>query len=291
MCVRSIIILLSTFNPPRLLSSPSKRISELVPVEQTKQPAIKIMSRTVQDRIRAQSQSRTGSVNGEDAESSDVEPSEAGSLGGRSSAPIRLKKGLTLEEREAAYIEARSRIFLDFEKKAKEKDNDMSASSSTHSVLSRVRHLPAEAGAVARVILMIRLVLLRPRVSFLALLCVIPRASGEMDLEQTPQAHRDQCSPTNIRPALVDHALRHPRLPTPPSTILPQMLSLTMRAGTSASDATAVPTAIHVSLPASSPRARSWAGFRATLTVLFVWLPSATPDAPAAPTTTPRIEL
>jgi hypothetical protein len=136
MCVRSIIILLSTFNPPRLLSSPSKRISELVPVEQTKQPAIKIMSRTVQDRIRAQSQSRTGSVNGEDAESSDVEPSEAGSLGGRSSAPIRLKKGLTLEEREAAYIEARSRIFLDFEKKAKEKDNDMSASSSTFSLVS-----------------------------------------------------------------------------------------------------------------------------------------------------------
>ncbi|KAI9510492.1 hypothetical protein F5148DRAFT_570825 [Russula earlei] len=116
---------------------PSKRISELVPLEQTKQPAIKIMSRSVQDRIRAQSQSRTGSVNGEDAESSDVEPSEAGSLGGRSSAPIRPpKKALTLEEREAAYNEARSRIFLDFEKKAKEKENDMSASSSTFSLVS-----------------------------------------------------------------------------------------------------------------------------------------------------------
>ncbi|KAI0286055.1 hypothetical protein BGY98DRAFT_881942, partial [Russula aff. rugulosa BPL654] len=95
---------------------PSKRICELAPVEQTKQPAIKIMSRSAQDRIRAQSQSRTGSVNGEDAESSDVEPSEAGSLGGRSSAPNRSKKALTLEEREAAYNEARSRIFLDFEK-------------------------------------------------------------------------------------------------------------------------------------------------------------------------------
>ena len=94
------------------------------------------MSRSVRDRIRVQSQSRTGSVNGEDAESSDVEPSEAGSLGGRSSAQIRSKKGLTLEEREAAYNEARSRIFLDFEKKTKEKDNDMSASSSTFSLVS-----------------------------------------------------------------------------------------------------------------------------------------------------------
>lgn len=94
------------------------------------------MSRSARDRIRAQSQSRTGSVNGEDAESSDVEPSEAGSLGGRSSAPIRSKKALTLEEREAAYNEARSRIFLDFEKNPKEKDNDMSASSSTFSLVS-----------------------------------------------------------------------------------------------------------------------------------------------------------
>ncbi|KAI0251818.1 hypothetical protein BJV78DRAFT_1102601, partial [Lactifluus subvellereus] len=94
---------------------PPKRISELVPVEQTKQPAIKIMSRSAQDRIRVQSQSRTGSVNGEDAESSDVEPSEAGSIGGRSGAQYRQKKALTLEEREAAYNEARSRIFMDFE--------------------------------------------------------------------------------------------------------------------------------------------------------------------------------
>ncbi|KAI0299309.1 hypothetical protein BC826DRAFT_996547, partial [Russula brevipes] len=115
---------------------PPKRISDLVPVEQSKQPAIKIMSRSVQDRIRVQSQSRTGSVNGEDAESSDVEPSEAGSLGGRSNPQSRLKKALTMEEREAAYNEARSRIFLDFEKKAKEKDNDMSASSSTFSLVS-----------------------------------------------------------------------------------------------------------------------------------------------------------
>jgi len=136
MYVRSTIILLSTFKPPLSPHSPPKRISELAPLEQTKQPAIKIMSRSAQDRIRAISQSRTGSVNGEDAESSDVEPSEAGSLGGRSSAQIRSKKGLTLEERSAAYNEARSRIFLDFEKKTKEKDNDMSASSSTFSLVS-----------------------------------------------------------------------------------------------------------------------------------------------------------
>ena len=94
------------------------------------------MSRSAQERLRVQSQSRTGSVNGEDAESSDVEPSEAGSLGGRSNGQSRLKKALTLEEREAAYNQARSRIFLDFEKKAKEKENDMSASSSTFSLVS-----------------------------------------------------------------------------------------------------------------------------------------------------------
>jgi SUZ domain len=117
------------------LHSPSKRISELVPVEQSKQPAFKIMSRSV-DRIRAQSQSRTGSVNGEDAESSDVEPSEAGSIGGRNNAQNRQKKALTMEEREAAYNEARSRIFMDFEDKAKDKENDMSASSSTFSLVS-----------------------------------------------------------------------------------------------------------------------------------------------------------
>ncbi|KAH9970625.1 hypothetical protein BGW80DRAFT_1160468, partial [Lactifluus volemus] len=62
---------------------PSKRISELVTVEQTKQPAFKTMSRSAQNRIRVQSQSRTGSVNSEDAESSDVGPSETGSIGGR----------------------------------------------------------------------------------------------------------------------------------------------------------------------------------------------------------------
>ncbi len=132
----SFLYYLPPFKPIYPSPSPAKRISELVPVEQTTQPAIKIMSRSVQDRIRALSQSRTGSVNGEDAESSDVEPSEAGSAGGRSGAPSRLKKTLTLEQREAAYNEARSRIFMDFEEKADEKENDMSASSSTFSLVS-----------------------------------------------------------------------------------------------------------------------------------------------------------
>jgi hypothetical protein len=77
---------------------------------------------------------------------------------------------------------------------------------------------------------MTRLVLLRPRVSFLALLHGTTRASGEMDLEQTRQAHQELCSPINTRPAVAAHALRRPRLPTRPYTILAQMLFRTMRA-------------------------------------------------------------
>src|SRR6202012_133338 len=56
--------------------------------------------------------------------------------GGRGGGPSRLEKALTLAQREAAYNEARSRIFIDFEEKAKEKENDMSASSSTFSLVS-----------------------------------------------------------------------------------------------------------------------------------------------------------
>jgi hypothetical protein len=87
-----------------------------------------------------EAKSRTGSVNGENAESSDVEPSEAGSLGGREGAPNRLKQTLTLEQREAAYNEARSRILMDFE--ARERRNDMSASSSTFSFISGSASVP-----------------------------------------------------------------------------------------------------------------------------------------------------
>jgi SUZ domain len=90
------------------------------------------MSRSAQDRIRVQSQSRTGSVNSEDAESSDVGPSEAGSIGGRNSTQNSHKKTLTIEEREAAYNEARSRIFMDFE----DKGNGTSTNSFTFSLVS-----------------------------------------------------------------------------------------------------------------------------------------------------------
>ncbi|EGN96738.1 hypothetical protein SERLA73DRAFT_184898, partial [Serpula lacrymans var. lacrymans S7.3] len=94
---------------------PSRRICELVPAESYPQPTFKIMRRTTNDRGRSKPQSQAESVAGEDAELSDVEPSESGSLGGRSNATGSSKKRLTIEEREAAYNEARSRIFMDFE--------------------------------------------------------------------------------------------------------------------------------------------------------------------------------
>ncbi|KAK7056400.1 hypothetical protein VNI00_002954 [Paramarasmius palmivorus] len=115
---------------------PERRIADLVPPEPTPQPTFKIMRRTQQDR-RVKPRSQAGSVTGEEADLSDVEPSEAGSLGGRSSvAGGSNKKRMTIEEREAAYQEARSRIFMDFDEKGKEKEKDMSASSSTLSLSS-----------------------------------------------------------------------------------------------------------------------------------------------------------
>lgn len=107
--------------------SPSRRLCELVPAESSTQPAFKIMRRETNER-RSKPHSQAGSVVGDDADLSDLEPSEAGSLGGRS------KKRMTIEEREAAYNEARSRIFMDFREKEKEKE--MSASSSTQSLVS-----------------------------------------------------------------------------------------------------------------------------------------------------------
>ncbi|KAJ3804269.1 SUZ domain-containing protein [Lentinula lateritia] len=109
---------------------PLRRLADLVPPEPTPQPAFKIMQRSPHDR-RVKPQSHTGSVTGEDADSSDIEPSEAGSVGGRSSATGgSSKKRMTMEEREAAYNEARSRIFNEG------RDTDMSASSSSVSVAS-----------------------------------------------------------------------------------------------------------------------------------------------------------
>ncbi|TFK39872.1 hypothetical protein BDQ12DRAFT_681382 [Crucibulum laeve] len=116
---------------------PARRICELVPAESTAQPAFKIMRRSLPSDRRSKPQSQAGSVAGEDADLSDIEPSEAGSLGGRSNATGgSTKKRMTIEEREAAYNEARSRIFMDFEEKEKEKEKDMSASSSSLSVVS-----------------------------------------------------------------------------------------------------------------------------------------------------------
>ena len=119
------------------MPSPSKRLCELVQLESIVQPAFKIMRRSLNDRRSYKSQSQTGSVTGEEAESSDVEPSESGSLGGRSNATGgSSKKRLTIEEREAAYNEARSRIFMDFEEKEKDKEKNLSASSSSVSLVS-----------------------------------------------------------------------------------------------------------------------------------------------------------
>ncbi|PPQ67887.1 hypothetical protein CVT26_007087 [Gymnopilus dilepis] len=107
---------------------PERRICDLVPPESTTQPAFKIMRRSVPER-RSKPTSHASSVAGEDVELSDVEPSEAGSLGGRSNVTnSSTKKRMTIEEREAAYNEARSRIFMDFEKE-KGKDKDGSSTS------------------------------------------------------------------------------------------------------------------------------------------------------------------
>ncbi|KAI5995489.1 hypothetical protein EDD15DRAFT_2254505 [Pisolithus albus] len=115
---------------------PTRRIAELVPAPSHAQPAFKIMQRTTADRPRSKPQSHAGSVIGEEAESSDVEPSETGSVGGRSNATGSGKKHMTIAEREAAYNEARSRIFMDFQEKEKVKEKDLSASSSSASLTS-----------------------------------------------------------------------------------------------------------------------------------------------------------
>ena len=95
-----------------------------MPAESTTQPAFKIMRRSATER-RSKPQSQTGSIAGEDADLSDLEPSESGSHVSNS------KKRMTIEEREAAYNKARSRIFNKFEEQGK--DKDMSASTSSFS--------------------------------------------------------------------------------------------------------------------------------------------------------------
>ena len=115
---------------------PARRIAELVPAQSPAQPTFKIMRRSPTGRHRPKPHSQAGSVAGEDVELSDPEPSESGSLGGRSNATGSSKKHKTIAEREAAYNEARSRIFMDFNEKERGKDKDLSASSSTVSLTS-----------------------------------------------------------------------------------------------------------------------------------------------------------
>ncbi|KAH9940827.1 uncharacterized protein BXZ73DRAFT_42375, partial [Epithele typhae] len=115
---------------------PARRICELVPaVETSTLPAYQIIRRA--DRpLRGRQHSQPGSTAGEDADTSDVEASEAGSVGAVSSAASSgARRYKTIEEREAEYNEARSRIFMGFEEK-KDKDKDMSANSSTFSLVS-----------------------------------------------------------------------------------------------------------------------------------------------------------
>lgn len=120
----------------RHVLSPARRIAELVPAQSPTQPTFKIMRRSPTDRQRSKPHSQAGSVVCEDAELSDPEPSEAGSLGGRSNATGSSKKHKTIAEREAAYNEARSRIFMGFDEKERGKEKDLSASSSTVSLTS-----------------------------------------------------------------------------------------------------------------------------------------------------------
>ncbi|KAL4250211.1 amino acid/polyamine transporter 2 family protein [Abortiporus biennis] len=115
---------------------PTRRICDLVPLEEVAQPTFKIMQRNLQDRSRVRHNSQPGSVTGDDADTSDAEPSETGSAGGRSNITGSSKRFRTIEEREAAYNEARSRIFMDFQEKEKEKEKDMSTNSSTSSLIS-----------------------------------------------------------------------------------------------------------------------------------------------------------
>lgn len=123
-----------TYCAHRASFSPARRICDLVPVEESAQPAFKIMRRSPQDR-RVRQTSQPGSLAGEDGDVSDsAEPSEAGSSAGRSNTTSNGKRHLTIEEREAAYNEARSRIFMDFEEK--EKDKDASSNSSSTNLAS-----------------------------------------------------------------------------------------------------------------------------------------------------------
>ncbi|KAL1667104.1 hypothetical protein GGF50DRAFT_98608 [Schizophyllum commune] len=108
---------------------PGKRIAELVPAEPDVQPTFKIMRRSPLDRRKTQSQA--GSTAGEEPDMSDFgDASEGGSVGGKSNTTSSGKRHMTIEEREAAYNEARTRIFMDFEEKERMAGSSSAMSSS-----------------------------------------------------------------------------------------------------------------------------------------------------------------
>ncbi|KAJ7464582.1 hypothetical protein FB451DRAFT_1490090 [Mycena latifolia] len=106
---------------------PPRRLADLAPPPAEAPPKFKIMMRNPR--------SQTGSVAGDDGDISDVEASETGSLGGRSSASTS-KHRRTIEERTAAYNEARNRIFIDFEEKEQKQNETTSSASSSASLVS-----------------------------------------------------------------------------------------------------------------------------------------------------------
>ncbi|CAE7223226.1 unnamed protein product [Rhizoctonia solani] len=85
--------------------APKSRISEIVPIEQTPAPAFKIMRRTADERARAKQPGRADSTGDDqpDATASTEEPKR--------------RTQMTIEERTAAYEQARSRIFQGFQEK------------------------------------------------------------------------------------------------------------------------------------------------------------------------------
>ncbi|KAG8754440.1 hypothetical protein FRC14_005076, partial [Serendipita sp. 396] len=109
---------------------PSKRISELVPPEETVLPAFQIMRRV----DRPKTVSRATSVDGNLTDEGD----ETRSQGSGS----KKKAHRTIEEREAEYNKARSRIFMDFE----EKDASASSGGAMSSAASIVSYTGGSAG-------------------------------------------------------------------------------------------------------------------------------------------------
>lgn len=116
---------------------PSKRICDLVPPEAPPQPSFKIMRRAPSDR-KTKVASQASSVTGDEGDLSDDDASATGSAGGRSNATgnSQRRKWKTIEEREAAYNEARSRIFMGFDEKGKDAEKASSATSSSLSLTS-----------------------------------------------------------------------------------------------------------------------------------------------------------